>query len=169
MLEAEDGLSCLRIAREQHPDVIVLDLFMPGMDGWHVAEALRSAADTASIPILAFTASAMADDHQRALAAGCRRVLVKPAEPGRVADEVAALHAEHLALLEATARLREQYLAAREQHAASMLGSAELRAQSAEQCTRGAAASAVASALLGGSDPPAQAPAGEDSPPGQAQ
>ncbi len=161
VLEAEDGETCLRVAREQHPDVIVLDLFMPRMDGWQVAEALRSDADTAAIPILVFTASAMPDDHRRALEAGCRRVLVKPAEPGRVADEVAALHAEHLALVEASAALRQQYLAARAQLAESMMDSADLRARSAEQRTRAAEASAAASALLGGNDPPAQGPAGE--------
>lgn len=164
VLEAEDGVMCLRFAREQGPDVIVLDLYMSGLDGWQVAEALRADPATRGIPILAFTASAMADDHRLALEAGCRCVMVKPAAPSSVADEIAALHAEHLALLDRSAAAREDSHALR-QRAGQLSGQVEdLRAtlalgcrQSAEQVARSEAAGAAASGLLGGgpTEPPA--------------
>ncbi len=85
VLEASDGRQCLGAARALRPDVIVLDLIMPHMDGWEVAAALRADPATRSIPILALTAAALPDDRARALAAGCNRVLSKPIALGELA------------------------------------------------------------------------------------
>ncbi len=88
VLEASDGAGCLGAARALCPDVIVLDLIMPGMDGWHAAAALRADPRTRAIPILALTAAALPDDRARALAAGCDRVLSKPIALGELASVI---------------------------------------------------------------------------------
>lgn len=81
VLEAWDGEECLRKARAAHPDVIVLDLVLPILNGWETARALRQDPDTAQIPILAFTAAVLPEQRERAIQAGCDAVLVKPASP----------------------------------------------------------------------------------------
>jgi CheY-like chemotaxis protein len=183
VLEARDGEACLRLAREERPDVIVLDLFMPRLNGWQTAQALRADAGTADIPILAFTASAMADDHRRALDAGCRLVLTKPASPRDVADAIAALYAG-LALLEESAALRQESAATREEAQKSRSESeairaatVRIRARAQELRDRRAATGAAVLGMLGGSDaaeqPPSEpgsepAPAG-DTPSGSVQ
>jgi CheY-like chemotaxis protein len=91
VLEARDGLECLRLARAERPAVLVLDLLMPGLDGWRVAQALKSDPATSGIHIVALTASIFPDDHLRALAAGCAEVLTKPVRPQRVLVEVEAV------------------------------------------------------------------------------
>ncbi len=92
VLEAADGRECVIAAVVHRPDVIVLDLVMPGMDGWQAAAALRAEPATRSIPILALTASSHADDRTRALAAGCDRVLVKPTSLAELTAVIDALH-----------------------------------------------------------------------------
>mgnify|MGYP001215980958 FL=1 len=81
VLEAWDGEECLRKARAAHPDVIVLDLVLPILNGWETARALRQDPETAQIPILAFTAAVLPEQRERAIQAGCDAVLVKPAPP----------------------------------------------------------------------------------------
>jgi two-component system cell cycle response regulator DivK len=81
VLEAWDGEECLRKARAARPDVIVLDLVLPILDGWETARALRQDPATAPIPILAFTAAVLPEQRERAIQAGCDAVLVKPASP----------------------------------------------------------------------------------------
>ncbi|HEY8483378.1 MAG TPA: response regulator [Longimicrobiales bacterium] len=81
VLEAWDGEECLRKARAAHPDVIVLDLVLPILNGWETARALRQDPETAQIPILAFTAAVLPEQRERAIQAGCDAVLVKPASP----------------------------------------------------------------------------------------
>ncbi len=88
VLEASDGRQCLGAARALRPDVIVLDLVMPDLDGWHVAAARRAAPATRAIPILALTAAALPDDRARALAAGCDRVLAKPIALGELSSVI---------------------------------------------------------------------------------
>ncbi len=85
VLEVSDGAEAVGAARALRPDVIVLDLVMPGMDGWRAAAALRADPRTRNIPILALTAAALPDDRERALAAGCDRVLSKPISLGELA------------------------------------------------------------------------------------
>jgi len=88
VVEAADGRQCLRAVRAGRPDVIVLDLVMPQLDGWCVAAALRADPATRGIPILALTAAALPHDRERALAAGCDRVLNKPISLGELAGAI---------------------------------------------------------------------------------
>jgi CheY-like chemotaxis protein len=81
ILEANDGLTALSLARSASPDVIVLDLRMPEMDGWQVCAALKADAATASIPIVILTAAASLKLGEQAERAGCVAYLVKPCYP----------------------------------------------------------------------------------------
>lgn len=76
--EARDGGEGLALAREGLPDLIVLDLSMPVLSGWEVARILREEPGTSAIPIIACTAHVHRPEHDRARAAGCMAVLVKP-------------------------------------------------------------------------------------------
>ena len=78
VVDAADGREGLRLAWTRRPDLIVLDLVMPGMDGWGVAAALRVDASTRRVPILALTAAAGKSEQDRALEVGCDAVLHKP-------------------------------------------------------------------------------------------
>ena len=78
MYAAPSGEIGLDLARAQRPDVIVLDLNLPGMGGFEVLERLRRDPETAGIPVIALTASAMPSDVKRGLAAGFFRYLAKP-------------------------------------------------------------------------------------------
>lgn len=76
--EASDGIEALRYAREIEPDLIILDLHMPGVDGFGVLAELRRDGRFAATPIMALTASAMQGDRERALAAGFDSYVSKP-------------------------------------------------------------------------------------------
>ncbi|HEX8830299.1 MAG TPA: response regulator [Longimicrobium sp.] len=89
--EAETGEDGIRLARELHPALILMDVAMPGMDGWEATRILKGDADTASIPIIALTAHAMSEDRKRAEEVGCDGYLSKPVEPRRVVQEVERL------------------------------------------------------------------------------
>jgi CheY-like chemotaxis protein len=75
---AADGLQGLALARTLRPELILLDLGLPGIDGWECARRLRADPVTRDIPIIALTAHAMADDLQQALDAGCDDFDTKP-------------------------------------------------------------------------------------------
>lgn len=75
---AADGTEGLRLARELHPDLILTDLQMPGLDGVAMTRALKADAATAPIPVIAVTAHALAEHRQQALEAGCTKFLTKP-------------------------------------------------------------------------------------------
>ena len=70
-LEAADGQAAVALARREHPDLIMMDLAMPGMDGWEAARQLKADPETADIPIIALTAFALRGDEERAREAGC--------------------------------------------------------------------------------------------------
>lgn len=78
LLLAEDGESGLRVPREQHPDVIVLDLHLPDRDGYEVLQGLRADPATAAIPVLALSAHARPEERERGLRAGFSAYLTKP-------------------------------------------------------------------------------------------
>ncbi len=90
VLEAEDGHEALNLA-ELSPDLILMDLSIPGIDGWEVTKSLKSAPKTKAIPIIALTAHAMRGDEERARAAGCDHYLAKPVSPKKVVEEVRRL------------------------------------------------------------------------------
>jgi two-component system alkaline phosphatase synthesis response regulator PhoP len=81
VLEAEDGPSGLQRAREEKPDVILLDVMMPALDGWRVAEQLLDEADTKDIPIIFLTARAEFRDRARGLDIGGVDYVTKPFNP----------------------------------------------------------------------------------------
>jgi DNA-binding response OmpR family regulator len=91
VLEASDGPSGLEGARTGSPDVILLDVMMPGLDGWGVAEALLEDESTASIPIIFLTARAEFRDRARGLDIGGVDYITKPFNPVELAPLVRSL------------------------------------------------------------------------------
>ena len=91
VLEARDGPSGLEAARSETPDVILLDVMMPGLDGWGVAEALLEDDRTADIPIIFLTARAEFRDRARGLDIGGVDYITKPFNPVELAPLVRAL------------------------------------------------------------------------------
>src|SRR5947208_16989434 len=73
--EAADGIEALQHARDEHPDLIILDLQMPGLDGFGVIEELRKEHEFDSTPVMALTASSMQGDRERAIQIGFKGVL----------------------------------------------------------------------------------------------
>ena len=90
---APDGPRGLALAEELRPDLIVLDIQLPGMDGHAVARALRQTEHARSVPIIAVTSFAMVGDREKALAAGCDGYIEKPIDPATFAEEVARFRA----------------------------------------------------------------------------
>jgi two-component system, cell cycle response regulator DivK len=88
VLEAEDGEKGIQLAREQMPDLILMDVSVPGIDGWKATELLKQDPATAGIQIIALTAHAMPSDRARAAEVGCDGYIPKPALPRTVLDEV---------------------------------------------------------------------------------
>jgi CheY-like chemotaxis protein len=85
---AVNGLEAIDLAAKEKPDIIFLDLSMPVLDGWQAAARLRSAPNTANIPIVAFTAHAMSGDEKKAIGAGCNDYLTKPCTPDKIIEKV---------------------------------------------------------------------------------
>ncbi len=77
---AHDGQAGLDAARRERPDVVLLDMNLPVMDGWTVARTLRAESETARLPIIALTAHAMSGDRDRMLEAGCNDYHPKPVD-----------------------------------------------------------------------------------------
>jgi two-component system cell cycle response regulator DivK len=77
---ARDGHEAIRMAYTHHPDIILMDLLIPKLDGWQVARSLKSTQEFRNTPILAVTAQAMVGDREKALQAGCDAYFVKPIE-----------------------------------------------------------------------------------------
>jgi two-component system, cell cycle response regulator DivK len=86
--EAGTGEEGVRLARERLPAAVLMDVAMPGISGWEATRLLKADPLTASIPVIALTAHAMAEDRRRAEEAGCDGYLAKPVEPRRVVEEI---------------------------------------------------------------------------------
>lgn len=85
---ARDGKSGLAMARQERPDVILLDIQMPEMDGYEVARVLKSDPSLADIPVLGVSSFAMPGDRERALGAGFAGYIEKPVDPDNFGDTV---------------------------------------------------------------------------------
>ena len=88
---AVDGKAGVDMASSEKPDVILLDMSLPVMDGWEAAGHLKGNPDTAGIPILALTAHAMEGDREKALAAGCDDYDTKPVNFAGLLEKMNAL------------------------------------------------------------------------------
>ena len=91
LLEAADGTTALEIARELHPDVIVLDLMLPGISGYDVLEALQRDSETTNIPVLVLTAKSLRADRERSHGLGASAFLTKPFLPNELCEMVDSL------------------------------------------------------------------------------
>jgi CheY-like chemotaxis protein len=85
---AEDGLEAIDKAFDLRPDVILMDLSLPGIDGWEATRRLKQDERTRAIPIIALTAHALASAHDRAKEVGCDSVVTKPCIPKDLEAEV---------------------------------------------------------------------------------
>jgi two-component system cell cycle response regulator DivK len=88
---AGDGGEGLAMARAESPDLILMDMSLPVLDGWEATRQLKSEPKTREIPVIALTAHAMAGDRQKALSAGCDDFDTKPVELPRLLTKIEAL------------------------------------------------------------------------------
>ena len=86
--EASTGVEAVRIARELKPDCILMDLALPGIDGWEATRQIKADGATAKIPIIAITGHTSELASRDARAAGCAAFVIKPALPDAVVSEV---------------------------------------------------------------------------------
>ena len=91
ILKAADGHQAVSVAQEAKPDLILMDLGMPGMDGWDATAALKMSSDTRHIPIIVLSAHAMPNDRHQALAAGGDDFDSKPVQFDRLLEKIETL------------------------------------------------------------------------------
>jgi two-component system KDP operon response regulator KdpE len=91
VLEAPDGATGLALATQEPPDVVVLDLMMPSVDGYDVLAALKGSASTEGVPVLILSAKAQIDERRRALESGGDAFLAKPFAPQELGEVVLEL------------------------------------------------------------------------------
>ena len=91
VLIAVDGEQGVAMAERETPDLILLDMSLPVVDGWEAARRLKVTPETRAIPIIALTAHAMSGDREKALAAGCDDFETKPVELPRLLEKIQAL------------------------------------------------------------------------------
>jgi len=90
VLMAADGMQAILMAESEAPDLILLDMSLPVIDGWEAARRLKASPATARVPIVALTAHAMAGDREKALAAGCDDYDTKPVNLPRLLEKIRA-------------------------------------------------------------------------------
>lgn len=91
VLLATDGQEAIDQAQQQRPDLILMDINLPVLDGYQATQRIRQLAEINRVPIIALTAHAMAGDRERVLAAGCNDYHSKPVELPRLLDQIQAL------------------------------------------------------------------------------
>ncbi|HMA37774.1 MAG TPA: response regulator [Chloroflexia bacterium] len=104
LLTAADGEAGLALALAEQPDLILMDIGLPGIDGLEVTRRLKAAPATRQIPVLAVTAYAMAGDRELCLAAGCEDYISKPFDADQVVEKVARLLARRQRLADLLGR-----------------------------------------------------------------
>lgn len=90
VLGAANGEEALRIAAEEVPDLVLMDIGLPGIDGYETTRRLKAQAATARIPVVALTAHALVSDRERAFAAGCAEFDTKPVDMARLCSKIEA-------------------------------------------------------------------------------
>lgn len=88
VIEAYNGEDGIRDAQKTNPDIILLDIQLPGMDGYEIARIIRSSPELESIPIIAVTSYAMAGDREKILAAGATDYIEKPINPETFVNQI---------------------------------------------------------------------------------
>ncbi len=88
---AQDGERGVAMVLEEHPDLVLMDMSLPVLDGWEATRRLKSDPATKSVPVIALTAHAMAEDRDKALAAGCDDYDTKPIELPRLLQKITSL------------------------------------------------------------------------------
>jgi len=88
---AIDGVEGIEKALSESPDIILMDMSLPVVNGWEATRQLKSAQETSNIPVIALTAHAMAGDRERALNAGCDDYDTKPVELDRLIGKITTL------------------------------------------------------------------------------
>ena len=91
VLVAEDGEKGCAVAASERPDLILMDLEMPVIDGWEATRRLKSKAETRDIPVIGLSAHALAGEREKALAAGCEDFDTKPVEFDRLLAKIKKL------------------------------------------------------------------------------
>jgi two-component system cell cycle response regulator DivK len=102
VLMAVDGEQGVQMAKTEMPDLILMDMSLPVLDGWGATRQIKADASTQSIPLIALTAHAMAGDRDRALQAGCDDYDTKPIELPRLLDKMDRLLGEKMLSLKST-------------------------------------------------------------------
>jgi CheY-like chemotaxis protein len=90
VLKAVDGREAINVTQEQMPDLVLMDLSLPALDGWEATRALKGIPEVSHIPIVALTAHAMVGDKERAMEAGCDGYISKPIEVTHFYEDVSA-------------------------------------------------------------------------------
>ncbi len=93
--QARSGPAGIEAAHETHPDLILLDIQLPGMDGYQVAGVLKNDPQLKNIPIIAVTSYAMAGDREKILAAGCNGYIEKPIDPYNFVNQISTFFATY--------------------------------------------------------------------------
>ena len=91
VIVATDGQQAVDKARAERPDVVLLDMNLPILDGWTAAGIIKSSPESARVPIIALTAHAMSGDKEKAMAAGCDDYHPKPVDFARLLTQIEAL------------------------------------------------------------------------------
>jgi two-component system, cell cycle response regulator DivK len=86
---AMDGQQGVEMTRSERPDLILMDMSLPVMDGWAATQAIKADPELSKIPVIALTAHAMAGDREKAMAAGCDDYDTKPIELPRLLEKIA--------------------------------------------------------------------------------
>ncbi len=94
VIAAPDGEEGYSLARAEAPDLILMDISLPGIDGWQVIELLKSETATRDIPVIILTAHALVDDRSKAIAVGCDEYFSKPIDFRRLLDTIGRLLTE---------------------------------------------------------------------------